>query len=1013
MRAIWSQAVRPRVQGNPSTAIESGQGILSRRTTTVPLRRRLTFSDAFTVLLAPVLATAFVVDSEWKDNQRKEWDKKIAEVQQEIERLHAREVEAWTALQLRSASLGASHQLRHYSSASSALKPAEQIEEAFELPTWEEGEEEGIEQAVVADDAAAPHHALRADGSQWSSGMTADLHRYERLIAMKLAIELSLHLRTGKSPRFAATQQTPLDPGPDALPVDVNGMFEKLKAVSEELNSIRLPRHVVTTNPAPLSVEQRSLHLEISTLADDFHNGHVTVAELVEGFASKLLHSSAAPCTLTYTKLLRVFSQAEHENLAYYVIAAMKNGKAPLTSNAVYHILLQLGKSMDLRGFDRFLKDLSRSECHFNVRPSQWELWQTQGMQLPVPSSLEPRLLQVLVQTALKCDQPHRAEAWASILRDRKFRGSNKSLLCTSFLHYYASRSDWSKGKPWLDLCIQSAPSFADHGIARLQRVIVRMLDFCVACGKSPEYSMILNAAVSADISIPKPDRLRPQMFAPRIRSILDEWKSLSRQGATLQMSELEKACQFQDLLSDLSESPQSPTAKAAELPNHGQSPILELVTRYDQGPASTPMTGMIQQWNHLFQKQQQALAALKTELDQSKALYLSLEATNKRLSMAQPQLEQEIASLRRALRNAKTTGLGSMQSGKPAELSQETNQRPEHVHDSAEGRELSSRDGRLTEVQELRAELAELRRLISLESEPKAADVVAATRSESKARQTTNTANAGWSRRVVQILGHSSRTGLRKVPGDRELELAFEEMLAKPAPPSQALDESEPGRGPTAGEHLTEAENESMTARRTASGGGRGWIRTPRPDLQVKAWLLWARRNSNAAQAITQFVDDEIADTLTSAKLQHMPENKISALRESKQAELFYRLTCSLHSKTQEGKYPRDQTVRKQPLPTAEVEAESVLKALEWIKVKGVTERRKKQRTSGEIPSSQASRTLNEKTTGAQSLKVPQQNVTVRFTSWTPAPTTAASTATAAASNLVLEPVVPSENPS
>src|SRR5436309_10271375 len=148
MLRLWSQVARPQLSCSCVACSSSVTGVLARRTASATTRRRLKFVDAFTILLAPVLATAFVADANWKDRRRIEWDRKIAEVEGEVARLHRQESQI-----LASFNSGVDAQrkrlphVRSYSTDVRLRVPEDDLHEDVDAPQWRLAElEVGIEE---------------------------------------------------------------------------------------------------------------------------------------------------------------------------------------------------------------------------------------------------------------------------------------------------------------------------------------------------------------------------------------------------------------------------------------------------------------------------------------------------------------------------------------------------------------------------------------------------------------------------------------------------------------------------------------------------------------------------------------------------------------------------------------------------------------------------------------------------------------------------------------------------
>ncbi|KAK4943093.1 hypothetical protein LTR10_017292 [Elasticomyces elasticus] len=539
MRALWSQIPRPRLSGSPSiSSIETVNSNLVRKTTTAPLRRRATFNDAFTLLLAPVLAAVFIVDTSWKGKQRRDWDERLSVIQEEINQIHEREQRIKSALRLRARSNGILSQRRGYATAAHAHVDFDDGEVEVEVPTWEDDgmTDEGMPQIrrPVSHEATSLVQDLEParvykDG-MFSPEEMANFHRYHRLNAIMLSLRMLLHLQIGPSPFFAlAPDETQADTGDLTLRQDPNQLVELLRVTRTEMRRLKNRRELFVVSTFIDSQASRSeLSNRIRTLTTSFDAGNITLSELINGFGQSILQTKEVPSTMAYVMLIRSLSKVGSFSLAYHVMGALKSSTLPLSDDAIFHILFQIGQACDSRSLNHILPLITRSDEQLNVA-SKWERTIVNDIELPVPSSLDVRLLQVLVYTALRCQQPERAEAWMSMLREMDYGSFRKNHLFRSFLAYYTMHGNWEKGKIWLRRAVEHASSIAAYTADGFTRMIYRMLDLCVRCRKLPEYTMILEASVAAGIRPPRiqenPNNRR--VIYPRGRSILLEWDSI------------------------------------------------------------------------------------------------------------------------------------------------------------------------------------------------------------------------------------------------------------------------------------------------------------------------------------------------------------------------------------------------------------------------------------------------------------------------------------------------------
>jgi hypothetical protein len=526
MQRLWSQVARPQLSCSCIACSSSVTGVLARRTASATTRRRLKLVDAFTILLGPVFATAFVADANWKDRRRIEWDRKIAEVEGEVERLHHLESQILRCLNSGvNARRKRIHHTRSYSTDVRSRILDDDTNEDVDAPQWRSMEPE-VEEVDVAHQAPARDvHKSYTLHPQSTEDTKDAVRRIERLVALKFAIRMLLHVKVGTSPRFKD-----VNPGyahdSSNNAEDLNGIMYQLKIIRRslhKLNSAEERPDVSTFQKLP-RIEQAVVDQEIRHHAHDFQLGNLSVSRLVKRIGNSIMRSPEPPSVKAYVPLMTAFSRARLDELAYLVMAAMDEGRLTLSNHSLFNIIWQYGKNRDANRFDLFLNSVTKADTASKYTES-WK-WRTiNEIQLPCPMSNNSRLLQILVYTALKCNQPHRAEAWASQLRYSDGPARHTSHVLRNFMKFYATHRDWQRGQAWLSAALDWSVSLGPNVIRDLQRVVFAMLELCVACGKQDAYTCILQAAVHARVGVFAAEA--DLKFTERSKSIIAEWDKL------------------------------------------------------------------------------------------------------------------------------------------------------------------------------------------------------------------------------------------------------------------------------------------------------------------------------------------------------------------------------------------------------------------------------------------------------------------------------------------------------
>jgi hypothetical protein len=516
------------------------------------------------------------VDTSWKAKQRRDWDDKLAAINHEITQLREQEQRLRSSLQLRDIHHGLYQQRRGYATAAHQQVELEddQIPWEIEMPSWEE--DTAVENEVSTDENAPIREVLSA--KEFSPEQLSDFRRYHRLNAITLALRMLLHLRIGTNPFYSLTpEDDPVDVAAveslDALtgaslPTDTDRLVQMLALTRKQMRSLRRLDDLFYAAPQIQAQANRgALQRTIQDLTVDFDTGNLSLLGLVDGYGKAILQSKEVPSISVYVMLIRSLSKIGSYSLAYHAAAALKNSTLPLSDPALFYMLLQIGRACDSRSLNNLLHYIANSDNPLNVI-HKWEKTRVHGLDLPVPATLNPRLLMALVYVALRCEQPDRAEAWLSLLREADYGSQWKDDLFRSFLAYHSQHGNWEEGKKWIQRSVDHALSMANESIDRLARVIYRMLDLCVRCRKLAEYTAILDAAVDSGIGPPLVQRPQndSRKFHPRTRSILLEWQALPLPDDTEACSVQDKARSFQyacrSLLEQLSPTSQASAAK-------------------------------------------------------------------------------------------------------------------------------------------------------------------------------------------------------------------------------------------------------------------------------------------------------------------------------------------------------------------------------------------------------------------------------------------------------------------
>ena len=642
MLRLWSQVARPQLSCSCVACSSSVAGVLARRTASATTRRRLKLVDAFTILLAPVLATAFVADANWKSRRSIEWDRKIAEVEGEVERLHRQESHI-----LRSLNDGVNvrrkriHHTRSYSTDVRSLVLEDDTNEPVDSLRWRSMVAEVHQDEDAYQTSASDAQEAFMVSPQVKEESRDAVRRIEKLVALKLAIRMVVHVNVGTSPRFidanpGYTHDSKKPPG------DLNRLIDQLRIVRRslrQLNSARERPNVPASYKMPRN-EQAVIDIEIRRSAHEFQLGKLSVRSLVTRIGNCIIRSPEPPSVKAYVPLMRAFSRARLDELAYLVMAAIDEGRLTLSNRSLFNVIWQYGKNRDAHRFDLFLDSVTKPDAATKYTET-WEWRMINELELPCPTSNDSQLLQILVYTALKCNQPHRAEAWASRLKYSDTPAKHTSHVLRNFMKFYATHRDWQRGQAWLYAALDWSVSLGPDVIRDLQRVVFAILELCVACGKQDAYSCILQAAVHARVGVFRAEA--DLKFIERSKSILAEWDKLHSSVPTCAEDDLKSAkgkardfstkvtVKFEALgLTQISSRFQWPTPASADF---------EFPDESSQLPAASDESAS--EWRELCNRQAAELEKLKAQLAETEWL-LSRQA---RLDVVERGLQASVSS--------------------------------------------------------------------------------------------------------------------------------------------------------------------------------------------------------------------------------------------------------------------------------------------------------------------------------------------------------------------------------
>ena len=502
-----------------------------------------------------------------------------------------------------------------------------------------------------------------------------------RLLAIKLALNLTIYLNTGVSPSKVRKEIRVPDITPD-LRYDPHGtqdlprLLQQMRGLCSTIKDLQqsLPNGASPVRHAVLDPNSQKLQDEICALSERYQTSSITMPEFVTSYTLAVLRSPFPPTSKAYLALFRGFARGSSghgtsHDLAMQTLFAWEQSKLPIDDHDLFVILTELARCKHVQKFDALMRDLTMSPSPLNVT-SKWTWEQANEIQVPVPKSHHPALLTTLVHCALRFDQPQRAEAWSEILRkswvdvNDPTQKTPLQQFFTNWMRYYEVQGNWRRGVAWLDAAQKWAITVASFDMYSLQKLAVGMLSLCFACGKSREYEEILNAVI--DSGIPS---MEPRHFLERSsrRAICKEWNHLHYERYRHQhdtRTPQEKVKTFQDKVKAVAqrllpekhdadiewrhkqEHMPNPllTGPVSASPDHNPSQAIALWQQIyiKNQEALNQMTTVAKKWQVQCTLQQKHMRSLESELEYQMKLVRELKGIyTKTPSLYQPESEK------------------------------------------------------------------------------------------------------------------------------------------------------------------------------------------------------------------------------------------------------------------------------------------------------------------------------------------------------------------------------------
>ncbi|KAK5947390.1 hypothetical protein PMZ80_001540 [Knufia obscura] len=528
MRGLTSRGVRPCLRHGNTHVTSSAPPI--RRTILPPIRKGLSSADAFAILLPGVLTAAFVVDVTAKKERSLEWDRQIAAVEAESERLRERQAESWCRIQQRSVARGLYQQRRMMTT--STRREFEVSAEIDPLEKEKELNAGDVDSAATDTEVTSTEENVEAQ------------KRFERLVATRLALQFMLQLRAGRSQLY--TPQVTFEPTDAKYPQSMDYLVRELERVQNMMASMHIEKFPWGIQmPYDFLQRKRELTARLDQLIASYRNVDIHLPDFIMSYVQLIGEYKMGPHVVSYVNMMRALSNMQNGEspMAAMTENAIWDGRQLLGSHTISNIIFRHGSDGESARFQELLKRLTSADKYPKPR-SPWFRATVNDMQIALPSSRHPLLLASLIRTALCNRQQTVAEAYATVFFSRAraegYDGRAKWHVVACFLEAYGSWDSWSAARRWLQTAVQWAEEYLDISEETLSRVVMRMLNCCVACDRREEYELIMEAAVAHGINCYKLDESRPVKLSNRAQHIRLDW--IRRQRDRRQQGQLRSA---------------------------------------------------------------------------------------------------------------------------------------------------------------------------------------------------------------------------------------------------------------------------------------------------------------------------------------------------------------------------------------------------------------------------------------------------------------------------------------
>ena len=206
--------------------------------------------------------------------------------------------------------------------------------------------------------------------------------------------------------------------------------------------------------------------------------------------------------------MIIAFTKTRQNDLAQLVIKTILPYKFEMSASLILAILNFFRKTKDLKGFDLFLKMLEGKGYPINMGTlGLYKKRVVNGLEISVPPVHSANIVvyAALIKACLRFDQPDRADAYLLVARSAGYMDDFAILM--AYLEFCTVRKNWERGRQVLQRVLAFITSTTEHPPARVERLIVLMIQLCDTCQMLDLSEALIKAAVHSGFSSDLPSR--------------------------------------------------------------------------------------------------------------------------------------------------------------------------------------------------------------------------------------------------------------------------------------------------------------------------------------------------------------------------------------------------------------------------------------------------------------------------------------------------------------------------